>query len=85
MTDSSGYFVHRFGNTDPSWKEAMTGPYAQDWIEANLAERNSHEEHGTFTLVPRQVAKGKRVFKPKVVLKTPEILKKKEQSSIFLF
>jgi hypothetical protein len=65
----AGYFVHQFGQTDPSWPEAMHGPYANDWVLAKLAEQNSFLERGVYTLVERAAAQGKRVFKPKVVLK----------------
>jgi hypothetical protein len=63
------YFVHKFGNTDPTWPEAMVGPYSTEFIMAKLAEQNSFGEHNVFTLVERSVAFGKRIFKPKVVLK----------------
>ncbi len=47
----------------------MAGPFANEWILAMLAERESFRQHGVYILVPRATAKGKKIFKPRPVLK----------------
>jgi hypothetical protein len=55
---------------DPScWEEAVKGPDAAEWIEAMLKEQASFEQHGVFEVVARDAARGKKIFKSKVVLK----------------
>ena len=67
--DFSSYFVHNFGDTSPTWAEAVKSRYSNDWIQARLKEQNSFKAHNVFTLVPRASAAGKKIFKPRVVLK----------------
>ncbi len=63
------HYVHNFGNTNPTWDEAMLSQFADDWIAAKLTEINSFRERGVFTLVRRSEAKGKKIFKSREVLK----------------
>ena len=63
-------FVHSFGPDPAAWSEAMDSPYASDWVEADLMEKNSlFHEHATLEIVPRAEARGKRVFRNKSVFK----------------
>jgi hypothetical protein len=63
------YFVHTWGKDPTNWPEAMAGPHANEWIVAMLAERESFRQHGVYILVPRAMAKGHKIFKPRPVLK----------------
>ena len=56
--------------TDPTtWEQALVSEHADEWIAAKLAEQNSFAHHNVYELVPRSAARGKRIFKPRPVLK----------------
>jgi hypothetical protein len=63
------YFVHSWGKDPANWVEAMAGPYANEWIVAMLAERESFRQHEVYILVPRSEAAGSKIFKSRPVLK----------------
>ena len=63
------YMVHSFGDTSPSWPEAMASKYVNDWLAARLSEQNSLKFHEVYEVLPRSAAGRKKIFKPKVVLK----------------
>ena len=67
--DFSNYIVHTFGPDPTTWDEAINSKYANEWIEAQLAEKASFAHHGVYDLVPRSTAWGKKIFKPRPVLK----------------
>jgi hypothetical protein len=69
LNDSHSFMIHSFGDTEPSWKEAMQSRYADEWIQARLSEKNSLDLHAVYEVVPRAAAEGNRIFKPRVVLK----------------
>ena len=55
---------------DPTtWEQAFASEHADKWIAAKLAEQNSFAHHNVYELVPRSAARGKRIFKPRPVLK----------------
>ena len=64
------YFVHNFGDDPKDMNEALELHDADEWIKAELAEKNSFKYHEVFELVPRSQAtsRGKRIFKGRVVL-----------------
>jgi hypothetical protein len=63
-------FVHSFGPDPATWNEAMESRHANDWVAADLMEKNSlFHEHGTLEIVPRAEARGRRVFRSKSVFK----------------
>jgi hypothetical protein len=63
-------FVHSFGPDPDTLAEAIKMYDANDWIAADLTERNSLKHHKVHVAIPRaDVPKGKRVFKEKRVLK----------------
>jgi hypothetical protein len=66
---SQSYFVHTWGKDPANWKEAMEGPFANEWIQAMLAERESFRQHNVYKLVRRSEAAGRKIFKPRPVLK----------------
>jgi hypothetical protein len=66
---AKNFFIHSFGDDPASWEEAMKSRYAKEWILAMIAEKNSFKHHDVYELVPRMSARGKRIFKAKVVLK----------------
>ena len=68
-TGFSNCFVHNFGPEPTNWSEALDSKYANEWIAAKLAEQNSFAYHNVFELVPRTAARGKKIFKPRPVLK----------------
>ena len=51
-------------------KEALESEDGNEWMEAELQEKNSFEQHDVLELVPRGQAKGRKIFKAKRVLKT---------------
>jgi hypothetical protein len=61
--------VHGFGPNPKTWPEALNSKYADQWIAAELVETNSFEHHQVFDVVPRAEARGKKIFKPRPVLK----------------
>ena len=63
------YMVHSFGPDPTTWKEALSSKYANEWIEAMLVEKASFDHHKVLEMVPRDAAGGRRLFKPRVVLK----------------
>jgi hypothetical protein len=65
----SSYFVHTWGKDPANWAEAMASPYANEWIVAMLAERESFRHHEVYVLVPRLEAEGHKIFKCRPVLK----------------
>jgi histone deacetylase 1/2 len=68
--DFSNYMIHSFGPDPKSWDEALRSKYANEWIEADLAERNAFARHEVLTLVPRsEIPKDKKIFNPKRVMK----------------
>lgn len=68
-TTYGNYFVHNFGPEPANWEEAMASKYANEWIAAKLAEQNSFAHHNVLEIVPRSNARGKKIFKPRPVLK----------------
>ena len=68
-TGFSNCFVHNFGPEPANWSEALDSKYANEWIAAKLAEQNSFAYHNVFEIVPRTAARGKKIFKPRPVLK----------------
>ena len=58
-----------FGPDPDNWSQALTSRYADEWILACLEEKNSFQQHGVYTLVPRSAAEGKRIYKPRPVFK----------------
>jgi hypothetical protein len=66
---AENFMVHSFGPDPDTWREALDSKWANEWIIAREKEKNSFKEHGVLEMVPRETAKGKRVYKPKVVLK----------------
>lgn len=66
------FYVHNFGPDPANWKEAMTSKYANEWIVANLAEKQSFADHDVLEYVPRAEAKatGKKIYWPRPVFKT---------------
>jgi hypothetical protein len=65
----SSYFVHTWGKDPVNWAEAMASPFANEWIVAMLAERESFRHHEVYTLVLRSEADGHKIFKCRPVLK----------------
>jgi hypothetical protein len=63
------YMVHSFGPEPTTWEEAINSKYANEWIMAELAEKESFAHHGVYDLVPRSAAVGRKIFKPRPVLK----------------
>ena len=61
--------VHSFGPEPTTWEEAINSKYANEWIVAELAEKESFAHHGVYDLVPWSAAAGKKIFKPRPVLK----------------
>ena len=47
----------------------MESKYADQWLAARCAEMASFERHKVCTVVPREYASGKKIFKARVVLK----------------
>ena len=68
--DFSNYMVHTFGPNPKTWDEAMRSPYANEWIEADLAEQAAFEFHKVLKIVPRTNATetNKKIFKPRPVM-----------------
>ena len=52
----------------PTWEKAMTGPYAQEWEEAMIAEFESIQGSGAWVLVKRP--KNQHVIGCRWVLRT---------------
>jgi hypothetical protein len=67
--DFSNYFIHSFGADPKTWNEALNSKYADQWITAELVEKNNFAHHQVYDVVPRIEAKGKKIFKPRPVLK----------------
>ena len=63
------YFIHTWGKDPENWAEALAGPFANEWILAMLAERESFRQHEVYTIVPRSDAKGHKIFRCRPVLK----------------
>lgn len=64
------HFVHSFGPDPDTLAEAHQMHDADDWIAAELTERNSLKQHNVKEAIPRsEVPQGKRIFKPRPVLK----------------
>ena len=68
-TAAEVHFVHMFGPDPNNWSEALSSRYAEEWIAACLEEKNSFLTHTVYTLVPRNMAKGKKIYKPRPVFK----------------
>jgi hypothetical protein len=63
-------FVHSFGPDPDTLAQALKMYDANDWIAADLTERNSLKHHGVHVAVPRsKVRNTKRVFGNRRVLK----------------
>ena len=67
--DSDNYMIHCYGPDPSNWGEALRSKHAPEWIEADLAERRSFDHHQVLKVVPRSDADGKKIFKPKRVMK----------------
>ena len=65
------FVVQGYGPDPESMDEALTLEVADQWILAELSEKQSWDTHDVVEIVPRSVAisHGKRVFKAKPVLK----------------
>ena len=66
------FMLHSYSYKTPAgWKEAMASEHANEWLKAQLVEKNSFREHDVLSVVPRTDATstGARIFKPRVVLK----------------
>jgi hypothetical protein len=61
--------LHNFGPDPESMKEAMQMYDAEDWVIAELKEKNSFKYHEVYELVHRDQARGQRIFKPRAVYK----------------
>jgi hypothetical protein len=68
--DFDSFFITTIDPDPKNWKEAMASRHAQDWIAARLEEQNSFKHHNVITIVPREEARGHRIFKPRPVFKT---------------
>ena len=68
-TAAEAHFVHMFGPDPNNWSDALSSRYAEEWIAACLEEKNSFLAHTVYTLVPRNMAKGKKIYKPRPVFK----------------
>jgi hypothetical protein len=66
---SATNFIHSFGADPKTWDEALNSKYADQWIAAELVEKNNFAHHQVYYVVPRIEAKGKKIFKPRPVLK----------------
>ena len=69
---SSCFIVHpKYGPDPETMEEALLLPDANDWIMAELSEKESFKAHNVYDVVFRSQAtcRGKRIFKPRVVLK----------------
>ena len=70
MLPANGAFsIHNFGPDPENMTEARQMYDANDWIYAELLEKNSFKEHKVYEVCLRAECKGKRVFKPRPVLK----------------
>ena len=67
--DFDNYMIHCYGPDPSNWGEALRSKHAREWIEADLAERRSFDYHQVLKIVPRSDADGKKIFKPKRVMK----------------
>jgi hypothetical protein len=67
--NTDNFLVHTFGEDPKNWTEAMATKYAAQWLAARCAEMASFKRHNVCTVVPREYAAGKKVFKARVVLK----------------
>jgi hypothetical protein len=66
------YSIIAKGPDPQTARELQDSPFKDEWWEADCRELNSHYEHETWTLIPRQVAKeaGQRIYKCKIIRKT---------------
>jgi hypothetical protein len=65
LPDFRNYFIHSFAAEPKTWDEALNSKYADQWIAAELVERNNFAHHQVYDVVPRIEAKGKKIFKPR--------------------
>ena len=65
------FVVKGYGPDPESWEEALQMPDADDWIMAELDEKESWDAHGAVKIVLRSQAtsRGKRIFGAKPVMK----------------
>ncbi len=70
-TKANNHFIHGFGPDPNDWPEAEMSKYGNEWILARLNEQNRFKSHGVLELVLRAqvVAAGKKIFKPRPVMK----------------
>ena len=66
--DDGMFFVHTFGPDPVSIAETRNMYDAEDWIRAELEEKNSFKHHDVYEVVERSSIGSKRVFKSKPVL-----------------
>jgi hypothetical protein len=64
----AAFFVHTFGPDPVSLAEARQMYDADDWIAAELDEKNSFKHHDVYDVVLRSSINGARVFKNKPIL-----------------
>ena len=70
IRDADSFFIHCFGPDPESMEEAKLMHDANDWIAAELAEKNMLKFHKIYQVVPRStVPLGKKIFNSKTVLK----------------
>ena len=71
FTHSGTFFVHPYGPDPENMDEALLMADADDWVMAELAEKESWKAHDAYEIVLRTQAtsRGKRIFKNKPVLK----------------
>ena len=67
--DPDNICLHNFGPDPDTMSQARQMYDADDWIKAELSEKNSLKHHGVYTVVPRSNTNGKRVFKARPVYK----------------
>jgi hypothetical protein len=67
--DFDNFMVHAVGPDPKSMVEALSSKYRDQWIAAELVEKANFEHHQVFDVVPRAEAKGRKIFKPRPVLK----------------
>ena len=71
VADDGKFSIHNFGPDPRSMAEALQMHDADEWIVAELKEKESIKQHDVYDVVPRSeaAANGKRIFKPRPVLK----------------
>jgi hypothetical protein len=63
------FCLHAFGPDPLTWEEALSSPYANEWIAARALEMQAFKHHKVLELVRRAEAAGKKIFRAKPVMK----------------